>query len=75
MFHLHNHQHHHYHYHLTITITVTIKITITIITVLTIIMHLQLLHTMFHLLAVPCVVLGFMAAFDYHQVIIFTSSS
>jgi len=27
----------------------------------------KLLHTMFHLLAVPCVVLGFMAAFDYHQ--------
>jgi len=27
----------------------------------------KLLHTMFHLLALPCVVLGFMAAFDYHQ--------
>lgn len=27
----------------------------------------KLLHTMFHLLAIPCTVLGFLAAFDYHQ--------
>ena len=26
----------------------------------------KLLHTMFHLLAIPCIVIGFMAAWDYH---------
>ena len=26
----------------------------------------KLVHTMFHLLAVPCIVIGFMAAWDYH---------
>ena len=26
----------------------------------------KLLHMMFHLLAIPCIVLGFMAAWDYH---------
>jgi len=27
----------------------------------------KLLHTMFHLMAMPCVALGFLAAWDYHQ--------
>jgi len=27
----------------------------------------KLLHTMFHMLALPCTVLGFIAAWDYHQ--------
>ena len=26
----------------------------------------KLLHTMFHLMAIPCIVIGFMAAWDYH---------
>ena len=26
----------------------------------------KLLHMMFHLLAIPCIVIGFMAAWDYH---------
>ena len=26
----------------------------------------KLLHTMFHLMAIPCIVIGFIAAWDYH---------
>ena len=27
----------------------------------------KLLHTMFHMLGIPCVVLGFIAVWDYHS--------
>lgn len=27
----------------------------------------KMLHTMFHLLAIPCIVVGFIAAWDYHE--------